>query len=196
MKPRRLFASAGHSTTPGRDRGASSHDGKHVEGVVVAEFRQLVFDSLMRRYGYRASVDSNDSILSQTIKLFRQWITPNCILIEFHCNASVNPKAQGVEVFIPENYTQTELEIATKIAAALHGSTGFPYRNGKLQINGVKTESESARGKLGWLRLAGQNVLPELFFITNPQETLTWNRVKFEAADRVADVLWEAVNRK
>ena len=196
MKPRRLFLSAGHSTTPGRDRGATSHDGKHIEGNVTAEFRTLVFDSLMRRYGYRSSVDSNDSILSQTISLFRQWVTPDCILIEYHCNASSSPRSQGVEVFIPDSYTEVELGIAADIAAALHGATGFPYRNGRLNINGVKLESESARGKLGWLRMAGHNVLPELFFITNPQEVATWNRAKFEAADRVADVIWKWVNKQ
>lgn len=194
MKQRRVFGSAGHSTTPGRDRGATSLDGRHIEGNVTAEFRSLVFDSLMRRHGYRMSIDSNDSVLSQTIALFRQWATPDCILIEWHCNAAPNARAQGVEVFIPDNYTPIELGIATDMAAALHGATGFPYRNGKLNINGVKTESESARGSLGWMRLAGHNVLPELFFITNPQEVATWNRAKFEAADKVADVIWKWVN--
>lgn len=157
----------------------------------MAEFRTLVFDSLMKRYGYRASVDSNDSILSQTISLFRQWATPRCVLVEFHCNASANPKAQGIECLVPDKNTAFEDVLAYEISAALHGATGFPLR-GKL---GVKKESESARGKLGWLRMAGENVIVELFFITNPQECITWNRAKLEAADRVADVLWKYVNK-
>lgn len=191
MKQRRLFLSAGHSTTPGRDRGAVSHDGKHIEGNIVAEFRTLVFDSLLKRYGYRASVDSNDSILSQTIALFRQWATPRCVLVEFHCNASANARAQGIECIVPEKPSQFEEVMAFEICKALEGATGFPLRGNR----GVKKESESARGKLGWLRMAGDNVIVELFFITNPQEVATWNRSKFEAADRVADVLWKYVNK-
>lgn len=194
MKQRRLFLSAGHSWAAGRDRGASSLDGRHVEGLIVAEFRTLVFDILQSHYKYRASVDSNDSILSQTIALFRQWATPRCILVEFHCNASSNPRAEGIETFVPNNASRFELDLAMEISRAIAMETAFPLRRGRLRIDGVKEEGESARGQLGWMRLAGENVLPELFFITNPQEVEVWNKQKHQVAKRVADVLWRYIN--
>ena len=194
MSQRRLFLSAGHSTTAGRDRGATSHDGRHIEGLIVAEFRTLVFDILMSQYKYRASVDSNDSILSQTISLFQKWATPKCVLVDFHLNAASNPKAAGIECFVPNSPTSFELGLAREIAEAVASETRFPLRRGRLSQAGVKTESESARGSLGWMKVAGENVLVELFFVTNPEEVAVWNKQKHQAAKRVADVLWKYIN--
>lgn len=194
MSQRRLFLSAGHSTTAGRDRGAVSLDGKHIEGLIVAEFRTLVFDILMKHYKYRASVDSNDSILSQTINTFKSWITPRCIVLEFHLNAASNPRAAGIETFVPNSPSAFELSLARELSEAIASETRFPLRRGRLPQAGVKTESESARGSLGWFRMNGENILMELFFVTNPEEVAVWEKQKHQAAKRVADVLWKYIN--
>jgi N-acetylmuramoyl-L-alanine amidase len=195
MKTRRVFLSAGHSTTPGRDMGAVSADKKHIEGIKVAEFRALVFQNLQDHYGYRASVDSNDSVTSQTIALFSKYTTPRCILIDFHMNAAADPRAQGVETLVPKNPSQFELGLAQEISEAIHHGTSFPLRGNFRGRKGVRSESESQHKRLAWMRVTGENVLVELAFISNPQEMEVWDLQKHQVAKRVADVIWKWANK-
>lgn len=195
MKTRRVFLSAGHSTTPGRDMGAVSPDKKHIEGIKVAEFRALVFQILQDHYNYKASIDSNDSVTSQTIALFSKYTTPRCILIDFHMNASTNPKAQGIETIVPKNPSDFELDFAKEISEAIHHETSFPLRGNLMGRKGVRSEEESARKRLAWMRMVGENVLVELAFISNPQEMEVWDLQKHQVAKRVADVIWKWANK-
>ena len=195
MKTRRVFLSAGHSTTPGKDMGAVSRDKKHIEGIKVAEFRALIFQILQDHYNYRASIDSNDSTTSQTISLFSKYTTPRCILIDFHMNAAADPRAQGVETLVPENASEFELELAQEISEAIHHGTSFPLRGNFRGRRGVRSEAESQHKRLSWMRMTGENILVELCFISNPQEMEVWEITKHQVAKRVADVIWKWANR-
>lgn len=195
MRTRRVFLSAGHSTTPGRDMGAVSMDRKHIEGIKVAEFRALVFQILLDHYNYRASIDSNDSITSQTIALFSKYTTPRCILIDFHMNAAGNPKAQGVETLVPKNPSKFELGLAQEISEAIHHGTSFPLRGNFMGRKGVRSEEESQHKRFSWMRMVGENILLELAFISNPQEMEVWDLQKHQVAKRVADVIWKWANK-
>lgn len=179
MMKRMLFVSAGHSSKSGRDNGALGIDGI-TEGVRTEEFRNL-FVTELKKLGVTVNVDNNNTILVETINIFKKYTNKDSILIEFHFNASANEKASGFEVLIPTSKEATLLEkqIATDFCEI--GSTILGIKN-----RGVKTEDDSARGKLGWMRLAGHNILVELAFISNLGDIKLFDANKVLLAQKLA----------
>lgn len=189
MSERRIFLSAGHSSTPGRDRGASSVDGKYIEGVLAAELRSLIFKYLQEIHNIRASIDKDDTITAQTINLFKHYTNPRSILVDLHFNANDKPTAQGVEVVIPKIYSPFELKLAGDIANAIHQVTDFKLRNATEGIKGVIDETRTARQRLGWMSLVGENILIEVCFVSNPVEMSIYTEKKEQIAKAIACVL-------
>lgn len=183
---KKLFLSSGHSavTGIGRDNGAVS--GKYIEGVEADKFRDLVVEEL-RALGANPITDGDNTILADTIKEFKKTATEDSILVEFHFNAAT-PKATGVETLVPKNPSKKEREIAENISKTISETLDIPMRGNK----GVKTEVESARASLGWMRLAGENILPEICFLTNPNDMASFTKNKELLAKRVANVLYNA----
>jgi N-acetylmuramoyl-L-alanine amidase len=176
---RMLFVSAGHSSKAGRDNGALGIDGI-TEGARTEEFRNLFVQEL-KKLGVTVNVDGNNTILVETINIFKKYTNSNSILIEFHFNASSNPKATGFEVLIPtlKEATPLEKEIGNEFCNI--GSIVLGIKN-----RGVKTEDDSARGRLGWMRLAGHNILVELGFISNEQDIKLYDSNKLLLAQKLA----------
>lgn len=179
---RKIFISAGHSNKEGRDRGASGNG--FIEGVLTVELRDLVCNEL-KKLGVTPIIDSNDSILSQTIAFFKNLVASESILLEVHWNASENTQAKGTETLIPKSFTTFERELAEALSKNVSDVLNIPLR-GNL---GVITEAESARGTLGWMRLNGENVLMEICFITNKDEMEKYQLNKVRLAREIAKTL-------
>jgi N-acetylmuramoyl-L-alanine amidase len=163
---RAIILSAGHSTVVGADRGASGNG--FVEGNLTAELRELIYNEL-ETLGICAELDKNSNALKETIQFFKNLVSSSCILVDIHWNAA-GPSATGTEVFIPNTYTKLELELAGKLAKCMSDTLGIPLRGSTNGVLGVKTESLSARGQLGWMRLNGNNILLEVCFISNKSD--------------------------
>jgi N-acetylmuramoyl-L-alanine amidase len=186
---RKVFLSAGHSNNskPGSDRGASGNG--FIEGELTVELRSLIHDELCN-LGINAELDKNSNVLRDTIALFRDIITDKCIAIDLHWNAAT-PQATGTEVLIPKNPSQFEQELASDLAKTISNTLGIRMRgvyNGK---PGVKTEDMSARGTLGWMRLKGENILPEISFITNKDDMDRYQKNKNLLAKNMAKVIYD-----
>lgn len=179
----KLFISAGHSATVGigRDNGAASKFG--IEGVEADKFRDLVVKELEALH-VPVITDGDDTILADTIREFKKTANEHSILVEFHFNAAT-PKATGTEVLVPNNPTILERQIAEAIAKAISETLEIPMRGAK----GVKTEKESARGSLGFMRVAGENILPEICFISNETDMKKFQANKSTLAKKVAKIL-------
>jgi N-acetylmuramoyl-L-alanine amidase len=54
---------------------------------------------------------------------------------------------------------------------------------------GIKTEADSHHGRLGWMRLTGENVLMEICFITNPVDMQKYQANKLQLAKNIALIL-------
>lgn len=188
MSKRVIWLSAGHSTVVGADRGASGNG--FVEGNLTAELRELIYNEL-EVLGICAELDKNSNALKETIQFFKNLVTPSCILADLHWNASSNPKATGTEVFIPNTYTELELELAGKLAKCMSDTLGIPLRGSTNGVLGVKTESLSARGQLGWMRLNGHNILLEICFISNKSDMEKYQNNKSMLAFKIAKILYE-----
>lgn len=185
---RKIFISAGHSNKPGRDMGASS--GSNVEGILAVEFRRMLVEEL-NKIGINPIVDSDNTILSESINFFRNITSSDSIVLDIHFNSGPST-ATGTETLIPAEYTETERMLAHEISKCISGIMSIPMRGSTKGLQGVKTELESHHGRLGWMRLRGENVLMEICFISNPREMSVYHTKKREIASAVAQILRKA----
>lgn len=184
---KKIYLSAGHSAVLGigRDNGAAGNG--YVEGVEADIFRDLVVKEL-RLLTSNVITDGDNTILADTLKEFKKTADQNSILVEFHFNAA-SPQATGTEVLVPNNPSQLEKSIASAIANEMATTIGIKNR-------GVKTESESARGSLGWMKIPGENILPEICFISNKTDMEKYQANKSKLAKNIANILFDFSNDK
>ena len=172
---RTLFLSAGHG---GTDVGAVGNGYK--EADLTVEIRDLVNKYLLK-LGIKSITDDNRNALAQTIRFFQNKITKDSILVDFHWNAFTETST-GTEVLVPAQPTELEKRIATDLSKVIADTL-------KIKNRGVKTELQSARGRLGWMRLTGENILIETCFISNPNDMKSYHSNKEKLAESIANVL-------
>ena len=185
---RKIFISAGHTNVVGRDRGAQGNG--FFEGDLTHELRDMTIKYLEDIYRTRAHADGNNNTLSQTLSWIRHLTSPRCIVLDIHFNAAT-PAAEGVECFVPAKFTAFEIGLAGDLVDAVVKRTSFKRRGNTGGRLGVKDEGMSARKKLGWMTITGENVLLEVCFISNKQEMQVYQLQKHQIAKEIARVLHE-----
>jgi LysM repeat protein len=180
---RKIFISSGHSNKKGADRGAVGNG--YIEGELAVEFRDLLVKEL-KYLGVSPIVDSNDSILSKSIAFFKNKTSSDSIVLEIHWNAS-SAQATGVEVLVPSPPSEFEKNKAKEISSLI-------ARVLNVRDRGVKTEADSHHGRLGWMRLTGENLLIEMCFITNKSDMESYQANKNKLAKEMASMLVEEGN--
>lgn len=187
MNMRKIYISAGHSNRQGRDRGASGNG--FIEGELTVELRNLITLEL-KKLGINPIIDKDDSILSETLTFFRNLTTNNCIVLDLHWNAGPST-ATGTETLIPSENTEFERRLASKLSEVVSKRLNIPLRGKHNGLSGVKTESESHHGRLGWMRLTGENVLMEICFISNVNDMRSYQNNKHQLSIDIAKVLFD-----
>jgi N-acetylmuramoyl-L-alanine amidase len=182
---RKVFISAGHSNKAGRDRGASGNG--FIEGDLTVEYRNLLTSALKRK-GITPITDADDSVLSQTLNFFRNKTTRDCIVIDIHWNAA-GSQATGTETLIPSENTEFERLLAKAMSDDISRILGIPLRGNHRGLRGVKTEAESHHGRLGWMRLTGENILLEICFISNKNDMDKYQANKEKLAEAHAETI-------
>lgn len=177
-----LYISAGHHFNPnGEDPGACAND-VH-EADLTADLRNLIALELCAQ-GASFILDKDSETLSQYIKRIKPG--SGSVLCDIHFNASVNPNATGTEVLVKDSASITERKIAADLCRVLVETCGLVNR-------GVKTESQSHRGRLGILHTkAGISVLIEVCFISNLSDLQLYRKNKGMLAYKIAQVLIHA----
>lgn len=191
-----IIISSGHTNVPGKDRGASSSDGKYIEGVLTVEDKNILVEEIkaaaeregIADIGAYLLVDRDDTPLADTMAFLKGRTKANDVLIDIHYN-SATPQAKGTEVLVPENHIAEEIEIADRISDIISNTLGTSERGVKGTADGVKDESDSNRGKLGWMRLTGYNILIEVEFLSNPAAMKVRDEKKREMWKLVASYL-------
>lgn len=175
-----IFLSAGHSTI---DPGAVTtieRDGKSVyfkEADVAVEVRNIV-SFYLSRAGVPHELDGNGTEnipLAQAVKKAKR----HPLAVEFHCNASSNKVAGGVETLSAPDDMKLGAEICKAIAAALD------VRN-----RGAKPENSGHHSRLAFVQAGG--IIVELFFISNPYEVEAYRAKKWLLGKAIAEVLVQA----
>ena len=192
MKITGLIVSSGHTNVKGKDVGASSKDGKYVEGFLTVEAKNILakhFKEACQKEGLDYSkyllLDRDDTALAETMSFLKGRTKPTDILIDIHFNAA-NGTAKGTEVLVPNGASVEELEIADRISDIFGNTLGTPERGAIKQYDGVKAEADSNRGSLGWMRLTGINILIEVEFLDNKAAMAIYDSKKEECWKLVA----------
>ena len=172
---RKIIISAGHG---GNDPGAVANG--YTERDLTIEFRELLVKELLL-LGVKPLIDDNKNALKQTL----QWLkgvlkSDKTVCIDIHWNAAI-PKARGTEIIIPDKPSLFESSFAKEILDVFV-SNGFTSR-------GVKTESQTARKRLGWMRPTAENILIEMAFLTNTLDLELYKMVKYKLAKELAVVI-------
>lgn len=161
---------AGHGAG---DPGAVAASGV-TEAELMTELRDLVADHLRSR-GHTVKTDGakwQNLPLVHALTL----VPGSDLAVELHTNAFTNPTAGGVEVIsLP-----SQKLAARTIAQAINGVLGIPLRG----VAGWIDQSQSARGRLGFVRVGG--LVVEVFFISNPKELAKYQDCKQLVAQAIA----------
>lgn len=166
-----IFLSAGHNSQSKhikQDPGAVNSDGVK-EGDLTIEFRNLVKQQLdMLGVSYITDYEE------ESLKMYLDRIDTGTgsVIIEYHFDASTNPKSTGCTSLVETEADRLDRSFAKDLANATAAILGVTNR-------GVVGEDESHRGRLGLMREEGIICLHELCFITNPSDLAryTTNRV-------------------
>jgi N-acetylmuramoyl-L-alanine amidase len=183
-----FIISSGHTNVVGKDMGASSVDGKYVEGVLTVADKNILVKKMYEaaaaenivNFEQYMLVDRDDTALADTMAFLKGRTKATDVLIEIHYNASDNTTVKGTEVLIPEIYTSEETEIADRLSDVIGDVLGTKERGQLGATDGVKTEADSKRKKLGWMRMVGINILIELEFLSNPTAMQTLEQKRDE----------------
>lgn len=182
---RKVYISAGHSSKlgVGRDNGAVGNG--FVEGVEASELRNIIYTEL-KKLGITATIDKEDSILADSISFFKNLMDIKAIVIDIHFNAG-SPQATGTETLIPSESTKFEKDLAKELTKVMSEILNIKSR-------GVKTEASSHHGRLGWMRLTGENILLEVCFISNKKDIENYRIKRFELGKKIAEVIYKFAN--
>lgn len=173
MSQDKVFPSAGHHD---KDPGAIANE--FVEMKEMDQFRNLLIEYLMYK-GHRYTTDENWETNTQ----YQSRIKPikGDVVLDMHLNAA-SPSATGCEVFISNNAGQTSKDFAKELVDGCSCIMQIANR-------GVKTESQSPRGRLGILNKPGTAALIEFCFITNKKDMEAFHSKRMELVTFVGDLL-------
>lgn len=177
------FISAGHCNIqgPNYDPGAVGVNGRK-EADETVKMRDAVV-SRLKIMGYTDIIqDASGESLAQY--LFRIHTGTGSMVCEFHFNAGP-PGATGVETIVEEDADKMDLACAKEISAMINMYTGLKLRGNQ----GVISEKDSHRGRLGLMREEGIVVLVELAFISNADDMARYDAHFDEIAHGMAQII-------
>lgn len=167
-----ITVTAGHSNEdPGAVRG------KVTEASIVTELRNIVAHYL-REAGVPIRTDGTGEG-NLPLRSAIQLIKGSAVAVEFHCNASDNSSARGVEGLSDLR----QKAVTQELCAAVNKVLGIPLRGDK----GWKAENSGQHSRLGFVSNGG--IILELFFISNAAELALWQERKWLVGKAIAEVL-------
>lgn len=180
-KMKTLIIGAGHG---GSDSGALGNG--YIERDLAIEFRNLLVSDL-KKLSVNCIVDPDSNKLADSLVYFKNYFKPDSINVDIHWNAAT-PAATGTEVLINTLATPFEKQLGGKIADTIATTLNIKNR-------GLKTELQSARGSLAWMKQLGRNYIIEMCFISNKTDMDKYQAKKYELSKAIASILFDAVKQ-
>lgn len=179
---KKIFLIAGHQSNTGAN-------GLLKEGEETIRLRNLIHKYL-RRKNIEPIVDDDCMVLPQVVKWLRKKVAREDICIDIHFNCSSNADAHGTEVFIPDQYTADEKQLADRLLATITQTLGTRNR-------GVKKESQTNAGRIAMLSSFDCcNLLIEVCFISNQSDVEKYKARRNILAEAIAEVIAKALSHE
>lgn len=174
---RKIFLIAGHN---GAGTGANGYLDEGAETIV---FRDLL-DAELCKLGVipETDFDRENEKLSTIVNWLKGQVEADDLCIDIHFNAA-SESANGTEVLVPEPATSFEKNTAEQVCDIICKVLGTRDR-------GVKSEKQSARGKLAMLSgFKCQQILIEICFCSNKSDVGKYNSNKEKLAKELASLI-------
>lgn len=170
-----VLVSAGHSTVPPRDPGATGNG--YVEAVEAVKLRDSIATRLRAKglIVLEDGIDGESDPLKKAIQLARKAK----VAIEFHFNGSDSLTATGIEVLAKKN----NRVLAQRIAGAIADATGLPLRGNR----GYKPDDSGQHERLGFCEAGG--LVIETCFISNRNDMRAYSQNFDKIAENISNVL-------
>lgn len=180
-----IYISAGHR---GPGTGATGYID---EGAETIDLRNDIIIQMMDGTAGNANMrhDNDRAQLAAVVQDVNRWCTDRerDFAIELHFNASSDPAAHGTECIIADRHSRRSEQIAAALNAAI---CQVLCTHDRTRGVGYKTESSSARGRLGFLsQTSCPAVILEVCFVSSRADAETYQANKEQLASRLADVL-------
>ena len=173
-----IFLSAGHNPHGIKvDPGAAANG--YREADLAVEFRNLVVNELIKSSA-KFITDQDHERLADYLK--RIETGNGSVVLEFHFDASANPRVSGCSTIVGSDGDRLDIAFAKEIANVTSAILGIKNR-------GVISEAQTHRGRLGLMRENGIVSLLELGFITNTIDLKCYNTNKVKLAKEIAKIL-------
>lgn len=182
-----LYLSAGHypeAVKGGKADPGAIGNGLH-EADLTSELRNLVLGELMLiAPNLKVLTDKDNQQTGEWVSYLTKNVKQGDVICDIHFNSTNNSTTGGSEIIIPKLHDAKEKELARLLNNAVLSVL-------KTKDRGVKTESQTARGKIGILFQPGiaTNVLIEVCFISNKGEIENYQKNKISVAKAIAKVL-------
>lgn len=171
-----LYLTAGHHF---KDPGAVANG--YQENNLNIELRDLITKELKEKYpDVKFWTDKDTSTLSQVILEIKPQVTSKDYWVEIHFDSSERKAATGTTALVANNSREKSRSLASALASLTSETLGITNR-------GVKSESESNRGKLAMLHTSASSVLLEIAFISNSSDLQKYQKEKKCLAEVIAN---------
>lgn len=168
------FISAGHHN---KDSGAVGNG--YQENKLTMEFRDLVVAECLKK-GLKVITDKDTETLGEYLR--RIQTGSGSVVIEFHFDAATVKTATGTTALVGDDADRLDKAFANELTLATSSILGIKNR-------GVKSESDSHRGRLGLMREQGTVALLEICFISNENDMKAYQKNKKQLAYAIAGVI-------
>lgn len=180
-----IYISAGHR---GPKTGAV---GIIDEGAETIDLRNDIIIHMMSGTASNANMrhDNDRAQLAAVIQDVNRWCTDRGrdFAIELHFNASTNPAAHGTECIIADKHSRRSEQIAKRLTDTICQVLGTMDRT---HGRGYKTESQSARGRLGFLsETRCPAVIVEVCFVSSEADCTAYQANRDRLAESIAKTL-------
>ena len=170
------FISAGHHN---KDSGAIGVDGRK-ESEEAVKLRDAVV-KYCKEKGLKVITDDDDETLSQY--LTRIVTGDGSVVLEFHFDA-FDKIASGTTALVGNDADRLDKLFAKRPSDFVSATLEIPNR-------GVRSESQSHRGRLGLMREQGIVCLLEVGFIDNNSDMKSYDRNFFTLSAGIANIIEE-----
>lgn len=175
----KVYIAAGH-----QGKGTGAHSQLVKNGVIMtfdeAEMTEKLVDAIKGYADNRVMYAPYKISLTEKIRLANKLLGYNGLALEFHFNTC---GGTGAECVIADNASATSREVAEDLAKIISEVLGVKNR-------GVKRESQSARGKLGFLnQIKSPSVIVEVCFLDCLADMEKYQPSKYLVAEAVAEYI-------
>lgn len=168
-----IYLSAGHHN---RDSGAIGVGGRQ-ENKETVKLRDKILKHI--KPGHKVITDRDEETLAQYLRR----IGPGnaSVVLEVHFD-SANGTASGTTALYMTGASKNSVTFADQLSQTVAATLGITNR-------GAKSETDSARGRLGLVHKEGITALLEICFIDNPDDMAKYDDHWDQVAKAIADVL-------